>query len=125
MLVESERKLIDDKVRKIIELKRQVCDGNGKSFVVINQKGIDPLSLDMLAKQGIIGLRRCKKRNLERLGKTCGGECVNSVDDLTESVLASRATCTRRRSARKSTRLLKTAVTRTHAQSWSRGPTST
>jgi T-complex protein 1 subunit zeta len=41
----------------------------------------------MLAKQGIIGLRRCKKRNLERLGKTCGGECVNSVDDLTESVL--------------------------------------
>jgi T-complex protein 1 subunit zeta len=86
-LVESERRLIDEKVKKIIELKRQVCDGNGKSFVVINQKGIDPLSLDMLAKQGIIGLRRCKKRNLERLGKTCGGECVNSVDDLTESVL--------------------------------------
>jgi len=86
-LVESERKLVDDKVRKIIELKRKVCDGNSKSFVVINQKGIDPLSLDMLAKQGIIGLRRCKKRNLERLGKTCGGECVNSVDDMTESVL--------------------------------------
>jgi T-complex protein 1 subunit zeta len=41
----------------------------------------------MMAKQGIIGLRRCKKRNLERLGKTCGGECVNSVEDLDEKVL--------------------------------------
>jgi T-complex protein 1 subunit zeta len=86
-MVESERKLIDEKVKKIIELKRKVCDGNNNSFVVINQKGIDPLSLDMMAKQGIIGLRRCKKRNLERLGKTCGGECVNSVEDLDEKVL--------------------------------------
>ena len=86
-MVESERKLIDEKVKKIIELKRKVCDGNKNSFVVINQKGIDPLSLDMMAKQGIIGLRRCKKRNLERLGKTCGGECVNSVEDLDEKVL--------------------------------------
>jgi T-complex protein 1 subunit zeta len=87
-LVESERRLIDEKVKKIIELKRQVCEGDeSASFVVINQKGIDPLSLDMLAKQNIIGLRRCKKRNLERLGKTCGGECVNSVDDLDPKVL--------------------------------------
>jgi T-complex protein 1 subunit zeta len=90
-LVESERKLIDDKVKKIVELKRQVCEDGKTSFVVINQKGIDPLSLDMLAKQGIIGLRRCKKRNLERLGKTCGGECVNSVDGLDPKVLDTTA----------------------------------
>jgi T-complex protein 1 subunit zeta len=51
-----------------------VCDqlvnaSNGekpKSFVIINQKGIDPLSLDVLAKQGILALRRAKRRNMER-----------------------------------------------------------
>ena len=86
-LVESERKLVDDKVRKVIELKRHVCDDKSKHFVVINQKGIDPLSLDMLAKEGIIGLRRCKRRNMERLALACGGSAQNSVDDLTPDVL--------------------------------------
>jgi T-complex protein 1 subunit zeta len=37
-----------------------------KNFVVINQKGIDPLSLDILAKNGIFALRRAKRRNMER-----------------------------------------------------------
>jgi T-complex protein 1 subunit zeta len=37
-----------------------------KTFVVINQKGIDPLSLDILAKNGILALRRAKRRNMER-----------------------------------------------------------
>jgi len=46
-LVESERKYVDDKVRKIIEFKREVCDTPDKTLVLINQKGIDPLSLDM------------------------------------------------------------------------------
>lgn len=60
-LIEAERKFTDDKVRAVIELKRRVCTPeNGYTFVVINQKGIDPLSLDMLAKEGIIGIRRAK-----------------------------------------------------------------
>jgi chaperonin GroEL (HSP60 family) len=29
--------------------------------------GIDPISLDMLAKEGIVGLRRAKKRNMGRV----------------------------------------------------------
>merc|ERR1712170_295129 len=49
-LVQSERTFIDQRVQKIIELKKKVCDGTDKNFVVINQKGIDPLSLDLLAK---------------------------------------------------------------------------
>lgn len=57
----------------------QVCDSAEKSFVVINQKGIDPISLDMLAKEGILGLRRAKRRNMERLMLSCGGLAVNSV----------------------------------------------
>lgn len=29
-------------------------------------KGVDPFSLDMLAKEGIVALRRAKRRNMER-----------------------------------------------------------
>lgn len=86
-LIKSERKFTDEKVMKIIELKRKVCDGTNKNFVVINQKGIDPLSLDMLAKENIIGIRRAKRRNMERLTLACGGNAVNSVAELTEADL--------------------------------------
>ncbi|KAG7661780.1 CCT6 [[Candida] subhashii] len=87
-LVASERKFVDDKLRKIIELKNEVCDLNSnKGFVIINQKGIDPMSLDVLAKNGILALRRAKRRNMERLQLVCGGEAQNSVDDLTPDIL--------------------------------------
>lgn len=87
-LVESERKFVDDKLRKIVELKKQVCDDDPKAgFVVINQKGIDPLSLDVLVKNGIFALRRAKRRNMERLQLVCGGTAMNSVDDLSPEVL--------------------------------------
>ena len=49
-LAASERKFTDERCQKIVELKRKVCDGTDKSFVVINLKGIDPLALDMFAK---------------------------------------------------------------------------
>merc|ERR1719240_337111 len=82
-LVDSERKFTDEKVKKIIELKKKVCtEENGKTFVIINQKGIDPPSLEMLAHEGIIALRRAKRRNMERLPLAVGGVAVNSVDDL-------------------------------------------
>jgi len=86
-LVEAERRFVDDRVKKIIEFKKTVCDKSDKGFVIINQKGIDPMALDMLAKQGILALRRAKRRNMERLTLACGGVAVNSVDDLTPDVL--------------------------------------
>ncbi|ODM96353.1 T-complex protein 1 subunit zeta 1 [Orchesella cincta] len=87
-LLASERKFIDQRVAKLIELKHLVCPpGSDKSFVVINQKGIDPLSLDMLAKGGILGLRRAKRRNMERLSLACGGTAMNSLDGLTPDCL--------------------------------------
>ncbi|RPD63989.1 chaperonin-containing T-complex zeta subunit Cct6 [Lentinus tigrinus ALCF2SS1-7] len=92
-LVESERRFTDAKCRKIVELKNLVCDqavGSNekkKNFVVINQKGIDPLSLDILAKAGILALRRAKRRNMERLQLICGGVAQNSVDDLSPDIL--------------------------------------
>jgi len=87
-LVESERRFVDEKLRKIVELKKEVCGTDGtKGFVIINQKGIDPLSLDVLVKNGIFALRRAKRRNMERLQLICGGIAQNSVDDLTPDVL--------------------------------------
>ncbi|KAI4455314.1 chaperonin [Holotrichia oblita] len=86
-LVQAEREFIDQRVKKVIELKRKLCNGTNKNFVVLNQKGIDPMSLDMLAKEGIIALRRAKRRNMERLALACGGIALNHLDDIQESQL--------------------------------------
>lgn len=86
-LVLAEREFIEQRVKKVIDLKKKICDGTDKTFVVINQKGIDPMSLDMLAKEGIMALRRAKRRNMERLALACGGTAMNHLDDLQESHL--------------------------------------
>jgi T-complex protein 1 subunit zeta len=86
-LIESEREFIDARVKKVIELKRRVCEGGNSSFVIVSQKGIDPLALDMLAKEGILALRRAKRRNMERMQLACGGTAMNSVDNLSPECL--------------------------------------
>lgn len=65
-LVASERKHVDAKVAKVVEFKKAVVGDSKKGFVIINQKGIDPLSLDILQKNNIVALRRAKRRNMER-----------------------------------------------------------
>eukprot|EP01123_Difflugia_compressa_P005902 TRINITY_DN18017_c0_g1_i1.p1 TRINITY_DN18017_c0_g1~~TRINITY_DN18017_c0_g1_i1.p1 ORF type:complete len:543 (+),score=112.21 TRINITY_DN18017_c0_g1_i1:128-1756(+) len=85
--VSAERKFVDDRVARIIKLKREVCDTTDKAFVVINQKGIDPPSLQMLANEGILALRRAKRRNMERCTLACGGNAVNSFEDLSKEAL--------------------------------------
>lgn len=37
-LVKAERKFIEDRVNKIIDLKKRVCGDSDKGFIVINQK---------------------------------------------------------------------------------------
>ncbi|VUZ48179.1 unnamed protein product [Hymenolepis diminuta] len=93
-LVKAEREFIDKRVQAIIDLKRKVCDeaktGKGDSkpgFVVVNQKGIDPISLDALAREGILALRRAKRRNMERLSLACGGYALNSFNDMERDCL--------------------------------------
>jgi T-complex protein 1 subunit zeta len=53
--------------------------------VVLNQKGIDPICLEAFAREGIMALRRAKRRNMERLVLACGGTAVNSIDDISGS----------------------------------------
>jgi len=88
-MVAAERKFTDDKCRKLVEFKNKICQGNNKNdgFIVINQKGIDPPSLDILQKAGIVAIRRARRRNMERLARACGGYAVNSENDLTEDCL--------------------------------------
>merc|ERR1711959_787891 len=86
-MVEAERKVVDERCRKIIDLKKQVCDGTDKTFVVINMRGIDPMSLDMFAKEGIVALRRAKRRNMERLALSAGCTCVQACEDLSADCL--------------------------------------
>merc|ERR1711988_546190 len=85
-MVQAERKWVDDRTQMILDLKNKVCKP-GDSFVIINQKGIDPLALDMLAKEGILALRRAKRRNMERVCLACGGEQVNSLEALAPECL--------------------------------------
>ena len=58
-LVQAERAFTDARVKKIIDFKKQVCK-DGEGFILINQKGIDPISLDALARENIVALRRAK-----------------------------------------------------------------
>lgn len=37
-LVEAERAFTNQRVQKVIDFKKKVCDGTDKSFVIINQK---------------------------------------------------------------------------------------
>jgi len=87
-MVDAERRLTDEKLGRILALKEEVCpEGSGKSFVILNQKGIDPQALDVLARNGILALRRAKRRNMERLALACGGEAVNSFEEMNKDVL--------------------------------------
>ncbi|CAC27036.1 T-complex protein 1, zeta SU [Guillardia theta] len=77
-----EQELLKKKINKIIQIKRIVCKNNNNSFMVINQKGIDSFSLDSLAKENIIAVRRAKKKNLERISLLCNCMPINSIDDI-------------------------------------------
>ncbi|KAB0378944.1 hypothetical protein FD755_010522 [Muntiacus reevesi] len=73
-LVKAEKKFIEDRVKKIIDLKKKVCGDSDTGF-------------DALAKKAIIALRRAKRRNMERLTLACGGIALNSLDDLNPDCL--------------------------------------
>jgi T-complex protein 1 subunit zeta len=93
-LSRSERHLVNQRVQRIIDLKVKLC-GSGKTdkgFVIINQKGIDPPSLEMLARENILALRRAKRRNMERLQRACGGSALFDLESLSEADLG-RASC--------------------------------
>merc|ERR1719408_814475 len=91
-MVAAERKWVDDRTQLILDLKKKAC-GPDETFVIINHKGIDPLALDMLAREGILALRRAKRRNMERVVLACGGEQINALENLAPEVLGYAESC--------------------------------
>jgi len=91
-MVDAERKWVDDRTQLILDLKKKAC-APGETFVIINQKGIDPLALDMLAREGILALRRAKRRNMERIILACGGEQINALEALSVDCLGYADSC--------------------------------
>lgn len=85
-LAESEREFILEKARAIasfaLELKKE-----GKSMILVDEKGIDPFSLEVLSEAGVLALRRAKRRNLERLINMCGGRIITQVSQINRECL--------------------------------------
>ena len=52
--------------------------------VLICQKGIDDIAQSLLAKKGILTVRRAKESDLSRLSKATGARTVTNIDDLSE-----------------------------------------
>jgi thermosome len=57
--------------------------------VVIAQKGIDDVAQHLLAKQGIMAIRRVKKSDIEKLSKATGAAIVTNLSDLSADDLGS------------------------------------
>ena len=55
--------------------------------VLICQKGIDDVAQSLLAKKGILTIRRAKESDMTRLSKATGARSVTNLDDLSEKDL--------------------------------------
>ncbi|KAG0439419.1 T-complex protein 1 subunit zeta [Dictyocoela muelleri] len=86
ILAENERNFIIERAKKIVGFAKEI-QNTGKSFMLITECGIDPFSLEILSNAGILGLRRAKRRNLERLVRACGGNIITSLKDLDKNNL--------------------------------------
>jgi chaperonin GroEL (HSP60 family) len=55
---------------------------NAKANVLICQKGIDDMAQYLLAKEGIIAVRRVKESDMEKLSRATAGKVITNLDDL-------------------------------------------
>lgn len=87
----AEREFVNQRVMKLVEFKNEHLQED-EQLVFINVGGIDTISLDILQKNNIMGIRRAKRRNMERLALACGGYCVNTTEALDPECLGSADT---------------------------------
>lgn len=86
-LLASEHKQVFDRATAIANFAKAVKEHTGKNLVFINEKGIDPVALEILSNASCLALRRAKKRNMERIIKMCGGSFVSRIEQLDVSIL--------------------------------------
>jgi len=87
----AERSFVNNRVLKVVDFKNKYIKED-EQLVLINVGGIDPIALDLLQRNNIMGIRRAKRRNMERLAKSCGGYSVNTENALTPECLGSAET---------------------------------
>ncbi|KAK1349506.1 subunit zeta of T-complex protein 1 [Hamiltosporidium tvaerminnensis] len=80
-LVGSERKFIFQRAKCIAEFAKELKTKN-KTLMVVSERGIDPISLEVLSNEGVLALRRAKRRNMERLTKMCGGSLISRIEEI-------------------------------------------
>ena len=76
----SVRAFLDQETRLIEKMVGKVKESGAN--VLLCQKGIDDIAQQLLAKAGIIAVRRVKESDVEKLAKATGAEIVTSLDDL-------------------------------------------
>jgi len=76
--IEQEEQMVKDMVDKV------VASG---ADVIFCQKGIDDLAQHLLAKAGILAVKRVRKSDMERIGKATGAQVVTNVEELSSDDL--------------------------------------
>jgi len=71
--LDKETNMLKDMVAKI---------KSSGATVLFCQKGIDDMAQHFLAKEGIIGARRVKQSDMEKLARATGGNVISKLDDL-------------------------------------------
>jgi thermosome len=71
--IEQEEQMVKDMVDKVV--------ASGAN-VIFCQKGIDDLAQHMLAREGILAVKRVRKSDMERLEKATGGKLITNIEDL-------------------------------------------
>lgn len=79
------QRFLDEEEKALKEMVQKITRSGAN--VLLCQKGIDDLAQHYLAKEGIFGLRRIKKSDMEKLSKATGGRIVTTLDDLKRSDL--------------------------------------
>ena len=77
--MDQEAEILRDKVEKVT--------ATGAN-VVFCQKGIDDVAQGLLARKGVIAVRRVSQKDIERLKRATGGMIVNSLDGITGEALS-------------------------------------
>jgi thermosome len=75
-----------DQEQEVLEEMVDEIEASGAN-VVFCQKGIDDVAQHLLARRGILAVRRAKKSDMQRLEKATGASILNSLDDISEGDL--------------------------------------
>jgi chaperonin GroEL (HSP60 family) len=78
MFLDEEENMIKSMVEKIV---------SSGANVLICQKGIDDIAQHYLAKEKVLGVRRVKKSDLEKLSRATGASVISSIDAIDSAEL--------------------------------------